>query len=273
MTKKNILKYGIFCIAIVLTIVLHIYGFMYGRSDTDVDIDQFIHFMDMKEHYDNNSLPVLGTSAQSFPREYLPRVPGGFFYTIFTLAYKLAFGNYEATRIIFSIFCFSFLIIFIIWLFKRFTKSIAIFMSVLLLCNAYLYFASIGMYNPNITLFLSFLFLILFCEYTRDDKYSKVAALFMFPILALMAQAHFALFFSMVPTLILYLIINFKKQTKRYIIPLAISVFISFLTYLPYLISELQNGFYNTNLMLNFRSGRSGGIELTLNGLRVPFLV
>ena len=63
-------------------------------------------------------------------------------------------------------------------------------------------------------------------------------------ILAIMAQGHFFTFFSLIPTVIVYLIIKYKR-TLKYIIFWAIGVFISFLEYLPYLISEIQNNFSN----------------------------
>ena len=77
--------------------------------------------------------------------------------------------------------------------------------------------------------------------------------MFIFPLEALMAQGHIAVFFSIVPTTIIYLIIRYKR-TLKYIKAHLIGVFIAFLTYLPYLISEIKNGFFNTNLMLNMQS-------------------
>lgn len=73
-----------------------------------------------------------------------------------------------------------------------------------------------------------------------------------FPILGIMAQCHLMTFFSMIPTVILYLIISFNR-TREYIKYFALGVFISFLEYVPYLISEMQNGFVNTNAMILFK--------------------
>lgn len=67
-----------------------------------------------------------------------------------------------------------------------------------------------------------------------------------------MAQGHFVVFFSMIPTIIVYLIIRFKN-TKNYLLYWSLGVFISFLLYLPYIISEFQSGFNNINLAMNIR--------------------
>ncbi|MEI0557496.1 hypothetical protein [Brachyspira intermedia] len=82
------------------------------------------------------------------------------------------------------------------------------------------------------------------------DKKVIVSSIFIFPILAIIAQGHFASFFSVIPTMILYLILNYKN-TVKYIKYWILGVFLSFLEYLPYLISEFNNGFYNTKLMLS----------------------
>lgn len=66
-------------------------------------------------------------------------------------------------------------------------------------------------------------------------------------------MGHLATFFTIVPTMILYLIIRWQK-TKKYIIPLLIGVFISFILYLPYLISEIQNNFPNLHNLINLKS-------------------
>ncbi len=86
-----------------------------------------------------------------------------------------------------------------------------------------------------------------------DKKIKQISAVFIFPILAVMAQGHFAVFFSMVPTMIIYLIIRFKN-TRKYLLYWCFGVFISFLLYMPYLIQELQSGFNNIKLAMNIRS-------------------
>ena len=81
-----------------------------------------------------------------------------------------------------------------------------------------------------------------------------IYAVLLFPILALSAQCHFSNFFSIIPSLIVFLIIRWKKDTKKNIIPLSIGVFISFLTYLPYLIYQFQNNFESLSKILGRKS-------------------
>ena len=127
-------------------------------------------------------------------------------------------------------------------------------MTALVLCNPYVIMSITDFWNPNITLIFSFLFFILLFEYidSSSDKIKKASSIFIFPILAIMAQGHFVVFFSMIPTIIIYLIIRFKN-TKNYLLYWTLGVFISFLLYLPYLISEFQSGFNNINLAINIR--------------------
>ena len=64
-------------------------------------------------------------------------------------------------------------------------------------------------WNPNITLVFSFMFFIFLFEYIGSENKNiiKLSAVMIFPILAIMAQGHFVVFFSMIPTIIIYLII------------------------------------------------------------------
>lgn len=249
--KKNIIIYLAFIIPIILTIIIHVYGFPIPKAY----LDEFKQYDDMRNFYDNGIFPTLGTKMTNAALEHTPRMPGGFYYILYSFLYKISNENDTFMRLSFMILCMIILFLFIFWLYKRFGKYTAVVLSGFLLCNAYLFFSSTDIYNPNVVIYLSFIFIILFYEYVIDSKYSYISALFMFPIIALMAQCHFALFFSMVPSLIVYHIIRFKKITKKYIIPISISVFISFLIYLPYLISEIKNGFYNTSLMLLIKEG------------------
>ena len=124
-------------------------------------------------------------------------------------------------------------------------------MSVLVLCNGYLIRALTNFWNPNLTLIFSFIFFIFLFEYicNDDELKTKLSAIFIFPSLAIMAQAHFSVFFSIVPTIIIYLIIKYKK-TYKYWQYWAIGIFVSFLLYLPYLVYEIKNNFYNTYSIL-----------------------
>ncbi|WP_297300609.1 hypothetical protein [uncultured Brachyspira sp.] len=249
--KKNIAIYSAFIIPVILTIIIHIYAFPKAKAD----FDQFKQYDDMVNFYNDGVFPTVGTKMWSADADYTPRMPGGFYYIVYTLLYKITNENFVLSRVVFMILCLFTLAIFLFWFYKRFGKYMASILSALILCNAYLFFASIDIYNPNIMIYLSFILFILFCEYVVDGKYSYISALFMFPLIALMGQCHFGVFFSIVPTLIVYHIVRFKKLTRKYIIPLLLSVFISFLLYLPYLISEINNGFSNTLSMISFREG------------------
>lgn len=135
--------------------------------------------------------------------------------------------------------------IFLFWIYKRFGLTTFAIMTALMSVNVYFLGAGNSTWNPNISLAFSFLFLPVLYEYLyNDDKKKKfIYGILLFPILALTAQCHFSNFFSMIPALIVFLIMRWKKDTKKNLLSLALGVFISFLTYLPYLIYQFQNNF------------------------------
>ena len=241
-------------LSVFLTIFNRIYAF--NKAGTDF-VDFMTHFYDMKQYYKNNIIPTTGARFEMGPmlKEVAPRVPGGFFYIHYLLCYKLAGENIEIARVFNFITMFIPALIFLFWIYKRFGFSIFSVLSVLVLFNIYFVYTNNIFYNPNITLSLSFLFLTLFGEYIyyEENHYLNIPAMMFFPCLALMGQAHFAVYYGIVPTVIVYLILRYKITLKniKYIL---IGIFLSLLTYLPYLIAEIKNGFLNTNKMLNFSS-------------------
>lgn len=232
-----------------------------------VRTDQAQHFYDMKKWYDSGKLPTTG--ARFVPSEIvnnadnIPRVPGGAYYILYTLFYKLSGENYFITRIINLIFNLIIIYLFLFWFYKRFGIMITSFIASLILCNVYMVLAISDFLNQHITLIFSFLLFILLFEYIdtaeENDKRKniiKLSAVFIFPILAIMAQGHFFTFFSMIPTVIVYLIIKYKR-TLKYILYWSLGVFISFLLYLPYLISEIQSDFSNLKMAMSIRDSFS----------------
>lgn len=246
-------------IAVTLFIFLELYFF----PKKSVMFDQFEHFYDMKTYYDSKKIPVTGARLSATPiiDEFLntPKVPGGAYYMLYTLCYKLGLYNFENAKFINLLFNSLIVFIFLIWFYKRFGIFVSAMFGAILLCNPYLLSANIDFWNPNTTLIFSFLFLIALVEYigNNNEKIVKCAAVIIFPVLGIMAQCHLMTFFSMVPTVIIYLIISFRR-TKKYIKYLVLGVFISFLEYLPYIITEIVNGFVNTKGIFAFRSGFSG---------------
>lgn len=255
--KLNIIS----ILIIILSIIVNIYtslSILPYRST----LDDFQHFYDMHKWYKKQILPYTGTRfelSDTYKDEFtIPRVPGGIYYITYTLFYKIANENLYVAKIINYIFSLSIILIFLFWLFKRFGLIITSFMSVLVLCNGYVIRALTLFWNPNLALIFSFIFFIFLFEYICNDSElkTKLSAIFIFPTLVIMAQGHFSVFFSIVPTMIIYLIIKYKK-TFKYILHFIIGIFISFLLYLPYLVYEIKNHFYNTYSMLEKKSSIS----------------
>ena len=252
---------------ILFAIIANISISCYMIPNRYIGVDQTQHFYDMNKWYESGKIPT--TSARFIASEIVneefttPRVPGGAYYIFYTLFYKLAGESLLSARIVNFIFNLIIISIFLFWFYKKFGLMITSFITPLILCNGYFVIAITDFWNPNIALIFSFLLFIFLFEYidTKDeDDRRKIivrfSATLIFPILAIMAQAHFFTFFSLIPTTILYLIIKYKR-TLKYIVYWIIGVFISFLEYLPYLISEIQNNFSNLKMVLNLSSSFS----------------
>ena len=236
--------------------VIFIFCSIYFLPNKSVMFDQFQHFYDMKVYYDAAKIPTKGArfSATSIVDEYktTPKIPGGTYYILYSLFYKLSNNNWFISKVINYIFNSAIILIFLFWIYRRFNILVFSIITLLLLSNPFLLSSIVDYWNPHYTLIFSFIFLILLVEYISDYKeiYVRLSSIFMFPVLAIMSQTHINAFLYLVPTLIIYLIINFKK-TKNYILLFLLGVFVSFLLYLPYLIEEINNGFINTKMIFS----------------------
>ena len=245
-------------ILISFSIIFSVFISFYAIDKRFIGKDQESHFYDMKQYYKNKEFPTMGARFISTDSITSPKVPGGAYYILYTFFYKIANENLFIAKIINLIFNFIIIYIFLFWFYKKFGIFISSIMSAIFLLNPYLIMSITDFWNPNITsIFSLFLFIFLY-EYIGGDNENikKISAVLIFPVLAIMAQGHFVVFFSMIPTLIVYLIIRFSK-TKKYILFWIIGVFISFLLYLPYLIHEIKTDFTNLRYAMNMREGLS----------------
>ena len=251
-------------ISIFICMILCISISYYALDKRYIGMDQVQHFYDMKKWSESKKLPT--TSARFIASEIVngefttPRVPGGAYYIFYTLFYKLASESLLGAKIINFIFNLIIISIFLFWFYKRFGLMIVSLIASLILCNGYFVIAIIDFWNPNLSLIFSFLLFIFLFEYIDENEENDkrrnivgISAIMIFPILAIMAQGHFFVFFSLVPTIIIYLIIKLRR-TLKYIKFFSIGIFLSFLEYLPYLISEIQTDFVNLNMIFNTRS-------------------
>ena len=187
----------------------------------------------MYRWYEKKEFPVTGTRfelSDTYKDEFkTARVPGGFYYIYYILCYKLGNENLDNAKIINYFFNLLLISLFIFWLYKRLGLFVCSLISPLILLNGYLVKSMTNFWNPNISLIFSFIFFILLYEYISRNYYKKVvvSSIFIFPILAIISQGHFASFFSVIPTIILYLILNYKN-TAKYIKYWILGVFLSF---------------------------------------------
>lgn len=256
LSLRNIILFSLFAVSVILSFYIQFYTF----PKRLIHNDQVIAYYDMLKHYESGRLPVtgprfIGTTAIA-GYDNTARLPGGAFYSIMVLFYKLGNLNLDNARAINMAFSIFIILIFLYWIYKKLGFFVFVISYIFIFFNGYILKATTDFWNPSLVLILSFITYILFYEYigNKNENIKKLSAIFLFPFLAIMGQSHFATFFSFTSTLIVYLIIRFK-YTKKYLLFWGIGVFISFLLYLPYLISEIQNGFQNTIMILNTREG------------------
>ncbi|OEJ14260.1 hypothetical protein BFL38_05675 [Brachyspira hampsonii] len=252
--KKSLIILSI--IAIIIGIFLRFYIYNKSIIGKPPRLDEQYQFYQTEKHIKEKKFPIEGVflnTPDTYYSEEGSRVPGGYFYLSYILKYLIGGRTYEGARFINMLISILASIIFFVWSYKRF--SLTTFSIILMLMSVNIYFLNAGnnIYNPNNPLILSFIFLPVLYEYLYNEK-KFIYAVLLFPILALSAQCHFSNFFSLIPSLIIFLIIRWKKDTKENIIPLSIGVFISFLTYLPYLIYQFQNNFESISKILGRKS-------------------
>ncbi|WP_297276637.1 hypothetical protein [uncultured Brachyspira sp.] len=242
----------IFLSLIVISIIISIVSNFYFQRNSFLSNDNEQHFYDMRMAYDNKYIPHTGARlvTSGLLVDDIARVPGAGFYSKFLLLFNLSGENYYIARIIDVSIYLLVLFIFLMWIYFRFGFISAVIMTSFMAVNCILFEATTSFTNPNPVVMFSFIFCMFFAEYLRDGKYSKIFAALLFPVLAIMGQFHFAVYYGVVPTLLVYLIIK-RNYSKKYFKYLALGVFISFLLYLPYLIVEIQNGFNNSLKMIN----------------------
>ncbi|MEI0490962.1 hypothetical protein R4J17_00785 [Brachyspira intermedia] len=254
----------IYILIIVLSILIGIFTRIQLYDKYNITSgDSLEHYYHMRKNYDNKEFPVMGVylvsprlliGSESVYEENVPRIPGGLFYLQYMILYFLSGENIEIARLFNYILITISPLIFLIFIFKKFgLKITAIITSILFMNINFLNFQN-EIYNPDTVFILSFLSITLILIYiSSDNRASYIASIFIFPILALESMCHIAVFFSIVPTFIIYLIIR-RNKTKKYIIPLSIGVFISFLLYIPYIVYEISNGFPNFINVINLRN-------------------
>lgn len=122
--NKKYLVYILIISIVTFSIGLRIYSF--PRDGQNYYRDFSSHFHDMKIHYESNTFPHLGARFEmgDLNDNSQPRVPEGFFYLHFLICYKLANGNLFIARIYNLISMLIPVLLFLYWVFKRFSLKI-----------------------------------------------------------------------------------------------------------------------------------------------------
>ena len=234
--------------SIIIGIFLRLYIFNKSIIGEPLGLDGQYQFYQLNKYINQKKFPTEGVflnTPETYDNESNARIPGGYFYISYLAKYFIGGKTFEGARFVNLITTVLLGAIFLFWIYKRFGLITFAIMTALMSVNVYFLNAGNSIYNPHNPLAFSFIFLPILYEYIYTESKNKkfIYGILLFPILALIAQCHFSNFFSMIPALIIFLIMRWKKDTKKNIIPLIAGVFISFLTYLPYLIYQFQNSF------------------------------
>ena len=246
--KQKLISIILAAVSIIIGIFLRLYIFNKTIVIEPKGMDGKYQFYQLNQYVNQKKFPIEGVflnSPETYDSEDNARIPGGYFYISYIAKYFIGGKTFEGARFVNLITTVLLGAIFLFWVYRRFGLTTFAIMTALMSANVYFLGAGNSTWNPNITLGFSFLFLPVLYEYIYAESKNKkiICGILLFPILALIAQCHFSNFFSMIPALIIFLITRWKKDTKKNLIPLAAGVFISFLTYLPYLIYQIQNNF------------------------------
>lgn len=246
--KQKAILIILITVSIIVGIFLRLYIFNKTIVIEPKDMDGKYQFYQLNQYINQKKFPTEGVflnSPETYDSEINARIPGGYFYISYIAKYFIGGKTFEGARFVNLITTVLLGAVFLFWIYKRFGFITFAIMTALMSVNVYFLGAGNSTWNPNITLAFSFLFLPILYEYIYNENKNKkiICGILLFPILALIAQCHFSNFFSMIPALIIFLIIRWKKDTNKNLLPLTAGVFISFLTYLPYLIYQFQNNF------------------------------
>ena len=246
--KQKAILIILITVSIIIGIFLRLYIFNKTIVIEPKDMDGKYQFYQLNQYINQKKFPTEGVflnSPETYDSEINARIPGGYFYISYIAKYFIGGKTFEGARFVNLITTVLLGAVFLFWIYKRFGFITFAIMTALMSVNVYFLGAGNSTWNPNITLAFSFLFLPILYEYIYNENKNKkiICGILLFPILALIAQCHFSNFFSMIPALIMFLIIRWKKDTNKNLLPLTAGVFISFLTYLPYLIYQFQNNF------------------------------
>lgn len=260
MKNKSLIYIFIIILSIFIGVITRIQ--LYNKYNV-ASGDTLEHYYNMRKYYDNKIFPVTGAHLVSPPLligseeiydTNIPKIPGGAFYWQYVLLYFLSGENIQTARFLNYILITISPIIFLFFILKKFGLKIMSIITSILFVNINFLNLQNEIYNPDTVFILSFLSITLILIYiSSDNKMSYIASIFIFPVLALEAMCHIAVFFSIIPAFVIYLIIRIKR-TKHYIIPLSAGILISFLLYTPYIIYEISNGFPNFMNVINLKN-------------------
>lgn len=192
-------------VSFISTIFIHFYAF----NRTAIYIDPIYHLYDMKQYYETKTIPVVGNRLMN--PQYVTdnttyaRIPGGFYYILYLLCYTLGGASIVGARIIYIILCALILILFLFWIYKRFSLYICAILSALILTNGYVIFASNDFWN--LISLAGFIYAIIFLIKSKKTKLENIIEkeIFIFYLLFIPATCFTFFIFKSAPGTFRYL--------------------------------------------------------------------
>lgn len=229
--------------------------------------DQGLHLLESYQMVENHKFRLLGPIVSSKNFDNRNFFIGANYYYALAFLGVLSKWNPMSMTVLYGVFEFAFIILFILWLRKKTSSSLSIFIFSLIALSPYLISHSRFYWNPHFLLPLSILEIVIFDKYlkTKNNLYVFLASfIWGFAFAFHYAAILWGIFY-------LYFFIKERLFAKYKIYFLIILGFI--LGDLPYFISELRHNFYNFKTIFFVYSHSNDSSRLYLHYFVYPFVI
>lgn len=256
--KKNNTLYFLF---LLMIIVISAAIRSYTLNNNYMWEDELNHFIEARNYSASHQIPVIGPGLYGTGA----RIPGGAYFGILSLFGYLSNQPIVFSWLSFSLFLFASLVF--IWTIKKCygTFPALIIMGFMLASPTFLGMES-RIWNPNFAALFSLLLVSCLLEIFSGNDH-PILMFILLPLSAVIGQCHFSAIFYLPLALIIYFIFFYRDRNRVYF---WLGIAGAVLLYIPYLMSELNNGFENTRKILTLSSDKG---ELRFPVLTFLFLL
>ncbi len=204
-------------------------------------LDDLNQFLEAKKLYSTLTLPVTGPSLSGSSA----LIPGGGYYLLLAIP-GLLFNKPVLFSFYTGILMLSACALFLFSVRKHYGNSAALVVASLLLFSPRMFTMESSLWNPHYAVILSLIMASILIE-IFSGKDHPILLFLLLPLSALMSQVHLTAFFYLPEILAVYFLFFYRGRNRGYF---WLGIIGAVLLYLPYLGSEISNGFSNTRAVL-----------------------